>query len=290
MPFILNNIHKIYLRQIGLFLILLAWLLGHNAFAIAGILTIEIKTSVTIEGDLLKVDVTATNRGNEPAYNVQIHSIVLDEKKSGPIKNQLTVDQSDTVVFKRALSGAKKGRHPLIVLVDFYDANQYPFSAVSCTTFYFKEDINPDLVCLGNDTSIEDNGLLSFKIKNLELSSRNIQATLILPKELSTPNQKVDLKIDPRAEKMVSFDIHNFSALSGATYPAFCYFEYDLGDTHYTAVAGVSVTILKNKDFFKRTKWRWVMVTVILILIPIIMSIRNRGKSKVFNRKGKGNE
>ena len=286
-PFMLNTMHKRCLNLIGFFLVLLIWIPSYNASAIAGILTIEIKTSITVAGDLLTVGITTTNRGNEPAYNVQVHLIALDEKQSGPIKNQLPVDQPDTVVLKRALSRAKKGRHPLIVLVDFYDANQYPFSAVSCTTFYFKDNINADLVCLGYDTSIEDNGLLPFKIKNVDHSPKTVQGTLILPKELSSPNPKVNLQIDPGEEKIVSFDIHNFSALSGATYPVFCYFEYDLGDTHYTSVAKTVVTILKKKNFFKRTLWIWIMLAVILVSIPIIMVIRRRKKSMLLGKTGK---
>lgn len=263
-------------RQLSFFLILLAWILGYNASAIAGILKIETKTSVTIAGDLLKAGVTATNRGNEPAYNVQIHLILLDEKQSGPVKSRLNMGQSDTVAFERVLSRSKKGRYPLIVLVDFHDANQYPFSAVSCTTFYFKEDINPDLVCLGDDTSIEKNGLLQFKIKNLGLSSRTIQATLILPKELSTSMPQMDFQIDPRTEKTVPFDITNFSALSGASYPAFCYFEYDLKDTHYTAIAKVLVKIVKSENWFRRTKLFWLGAAILSGVILVTFQFKRK--------------
>ncbi len=278
MAFMPKKIFQRCLQQIGFFLILLTCIFCYNAPAIAGILKIETKTSVTIEGNSLKVGVTATNKGTVPAYNVQVHLILLGEKQSAPVKGQLNKDQSDTVAFERVLSGSKKGRYPLIVLVDFHDANQYPFSAVSCTTFYFKEDINPDLVCLGDDTSIEKNGILRFKIKNLGLSSRTIRTTLILPKELSTPRSQMDFQIDPRAEKMVTFDITNFSALSGASYPVFCCFEYDLGDTHYTAVARAIVNILKMENLFRRTRWLWIILAVILISILTIMVIRDRKK------------
>jgi len=276
MAFMPKKIFQRCLQQIGFFLILLTCIFCYNAPAIAGILEIETKTSVTIEGNSLKVGVTATNKGTVPAYNVQVHLILLGEKQSAPVKGQLNKDQSDTVAFERVLSGSKKGRYPLIVLVDFHDANQYPFSAVSCTTFYFKEDINPDLVCLGDDTSIEKNGILRFKIKNLGLSSRTIRATLILPKELSTPRSQMDFQIDPRAEKMVTFDITNFSALSGASYPVFCCFEYDLGDTHYTAVAKVLVKIVKSENWFRRTKLFWLGAAILLGVILVTFQFKRK--------------
>lgn len=276
MAFILNETFKRRLQQIAFSLIILTCIFGYNAPAISGILKIETKTSITIEGDMLKVGVTATNKGNVPAYNVQIHLILLGQEQSGPVKSQLNKDQSDTVAFERVLSGSKKGRYPLTVLVDFHDANQYPFSAVSCSTFYIKEDINPDLVCLGDDISIEKNGLLQFKIKNLGLSLRTIRATLILPKELSTSMPKMDFQIDPRTEKTVSFEINNFSALSGASYPAFCYFEYDLKATHYTAIAKVLVKIVKSENWFRRTKLSWLGAAILLGVILVIFQFKRK--------------
>jgi hypothetical protein len=261
----------------GLFLVFFVWFFGYNALVTAGILTIETETSVTVEGDLLKVSVKATNKGTEPAHNVQVHLIALGEKKSGLVKAQLSKGQSHTVTFEKVLSGSKKGRYPLIVLVDFHDANQYPFSAVSCTTFSFKEDVNPDLICLGNDTSIENNGLLRFRIKNLGLGSRIIQATLVLPKELSTPRPQMDFQIDPRAERTFAFEINNFSALSGASYPVFCLIEYDLEDTHYTAIAKAIVKIAKKENWFKRTRLIWLGAATLLGVILVASQLKRKG-------------
>jgi len=193
-------------------------MVGYNAPATAGILKIETQTGVTVAGDLLKVRVTATNKGTGPAHNVQVHLILLSERWHGPVKGQLGPGQTDTVLFKKTLSGIKKGRYPLTVLVDFHDANQYPFSAVSCTTFHFREDANPDLLCLGSDITVETHGELRFSVKNLGFRPRKVRATLVLPKELSTPRPQIDLQIDPRSERAVVFEITNFSPLSGARY------------------------------------------------------------------------
>lgn len=261
----------------GLFLTFLVLMVGYNTPATAGILKIETQTGVTVAGDLLKVRVTATNKGTGPAHNVQVHLILLSERHHGPVKGQLGPGQTDTVLFKRTLSGIKKGRYPLTVLVDFHDANQYPFSAVSCTTFHFREDANPDLLCLGGDITVDADGELRFSVKNLGFGPRKVRATLVLPKELSTPRPQIDLQIDPRSERAVVFEITNFSALSGASYPVFCYLEYDSKATHYTAVARALVKIVKGENWFRRTKLFWLGAAIILGVILVALQFKRKG-------------
>jgi len=262
---------------LGLFLALSVWISGYNNPVAAGILRIETQTGVTVEGDLLTVRVTATNKGTEPAQKVQIHIILLARSQYGPVKGQLDPGHADTFLFQETLTGTKKGRYPLTVLVDFHDANQYPFSAVSCTTFYWKEDANPDLLCLGSDTTVGATGKLLFQIKNLGFEPRKVRSTLVLPKELSTHNPQIDLQIDPRAEKRVVFEIANFSALSGASYPVFCYFEYDSADTHYTAVARALIKIRKGENWFRRTKLLWLGAAIMLGVILVALQFKRKG-------------
>jgi hypothetical protein len=262
---------------LGLFLGLSIWISGFNNPVAAGILRIETQTGATVEGELLTVRVTATNKGTEPAQNVQVHIILLARNRHGPVKDRLDPGQADTFLFKETLKGIKKGRYPLTVLVDFHDANQYPFSAVSCTTFYWKEDANPDLLSLGNDITVGAAGELLFTIKNLGLEPRKVRSSLVLPKELSTHDPRIDLQIDPRAEKRVVFAIANFSALSGASYPVFCLFEYDSEDTHYTAVARALIKIKKGENWFRRTKLLWLGAAIMLGVILVALQFKRKG-------------
>jgi hypothetical protein len=261
----------------SLVLIFLVWISLCATPATADILRIETQTGVTVEGDLLKVRVTATNKGTGPAYNVQVHVDLLSERHHGPVKGRLDCKQTDTVLFETTLAGIKKGRYPLTVLVDFHDANHYPFSAVSCTTFHFQEDANPDLRCLGSDITLETDGEVQFSIKNLGFEPRKLRATMVLPKELSTSMPEIDLDIDPRSEKSVVFEVTNFSALSGASYPVFCYLEYDSKGTHYTAVAGALVEVVKGENWFRRTKFFWLVAAITLGVILVALQFKRKG-------------
>jgi hypothetical protein len=256
--------------------IFFASMLACHTSSIAGTIRIETKTSVTVAGDILRVEVTTTNNGDAPAHNVQTHLLFLGDTQSGQIRDLLKQGEPETSVFANALAGLHKGRYPLTVLVDFHDANRYPFSAVSCTTFYFKEDVNPDLVCVGDEVSIQDSGALRFKIKNLGSTSRTIHATLVLPKEISSPMATMDFKIGAKQEKVATFRVNNLAALLGASYPVFCCFEYDSEETHYTAIAEALVAIEKRENWFLRTKHIWLGAAIILGAIIAVYQFKRK--------------
>lgn len=264
--------------EFSLLLILFVWIFPWTTPAVAGILKIETQTTVEIAADLLKVSVTFTNKGTATAYNLQVHLNTLGQQDDSQVKPQLDPGQSGKVLFERSVAGIRKGRYPLTVRVDFHDANQYPFSALSGMTFHIGGDVNPDLIVQTKDITLKKSGVLQFNIKNLGFEPKKILATLVLPKEFSAPHPKISIDIDQRAEKTLDFEIGNFSALPGANYPIFCYFEYDSEDTHHTAVARSLVTVGKDENLFRRFRWVWLTLAAILAALLIVVLIRDRRK------------
>ncbi|MBL6979059.1 MAG: hypothetical protein ISR61_08925 [Desulfobacteraceae bacterium] len=228
--------------------------------------------------DLLKTSVIFTNNGTAPAYNLQVHLNALGRQENSPVIPQLDPGQSDRARFERNVTGVRKGRYPMTVRVDFHDANQYPFSALSGMTFHVGEDVNPSLIAQAKDITLNKNRILRFNLKNLGFESQKILATLVLPKEFSTPQARKTVDINQRAEKALDFEIGNFSALPGAIYPIFCYFEYDAEDTHYTAVTRTLVTVAKDENLFRRFRWLWISLAAVLAAILIIVIIREHVK------------
>ena len=273
--------HARLLVLFNFLLLLLACVLLWETQAIAGILKIETQTTVEVAGDLLKVTVNVTNNGTEPALNVQVHLHTLGQHQDSPIKPQLDSGQSETVLFEKTISGKKKGRYPLTVYVDFHDSNQYPFSALSGMTFHVDEDVNPNLIALAEDITLEKNGELSIEIKNLGPRSKEVLVSLILPKELSAQRQTINFEMDPRSEKRLDFGLTNFSALPGANYPIFCYIEYDLENTHYTAMAKAAVNIANKENLFRRFRWLWITLTTILSAMLVMIIIKGFKKKNM---------
>lgn len=255
----------------------LAFMLFQAAPTIAGIIQIETQTSVTVADGIAEVEVTATNKGDEPACNMQVHLMLLGKSRSQNLKDPLREGESKTIFFHESTSPSTAGTYPLITRITYQDVNRYPFSAVSCSSFLIGEGVNSALESLGKAVSIARNGLLRFAVKNRGSSPRTTSATLVLPEELSTPVPRRELLIEPGAEEVLLFEISNFSALVGAVYPVFCYLEYDSGDAHYTEVGNSSVRIVKTENWVRRTRPVWLGLAIILGVILVACQFKRKG-------------
>lgn len=246
--------------------------------SLAAVLKIKTETTVQTTGDQLHIAVTLTNEGNAVAYNLQVHLELMGETLDSKLKPQLNPAASGTFVFKKRVEGQKEGRYPLTVAVDFHDANQYPFSALSGMTFSMGPDVNSDLAVIGKDIAMDKTGKLSLNIKNIGADEKKILASLVLPKELSTPTPQMSFLLGPRSQKDLDFEIRNFSALPGADYPVFCYLEYDLENIHHTAVCTAVIKIIEKDNLFRQYRWLWMVLTGVLILVLLALMVKNRMK------------
>ena len=246
----------------------------------AGVLKIKTQTTVQITGDQLHIAVKLTNEGTAIAYNLQVHLELLGEILDSKLKPQLDPAKSSAFVFGKKAEGIKAGRYPLTVSVDFHDANQYPFSALSGMTFSMGPDVNSDLAVMGKDIAMGKTGELSLNIKNMGTGKKKILASLVLPKELSTPTPQMSFLLPPRSQKNPVFEIRNFSALPGADYPVFCYFEYDLENIHHTTVCTAAIKIVEPENLFRQYRWLWIGIAGILILTLLALIIKGRMKTK----------
>ncbi|MDZ7695544.1 MAG: CARDB domain-containing protein [Deltaproteobacteria bacterium] len=267
--------------RVGWPILMCALLLTYtNTSSAAGILKIETKTTVQVKGGILRIRVVFTNKGSAPAYQLQVHVNVSGVEVHAPIVPQLEPGESNAVSFQRDVADLRKGRYPLVVTVDFHDANQYPFSAISGMTFFKETDVNAELIAESEEITVQDEGTLRFNIKNLSEAPREIEANLFVPKEFSASEVKQTISVDARSEKRLNFDIKNFSALPGATYPVFCFFEYDTQSAHHTALTRSVVAIEKDENMFRRFRWLWVTLAAILAVCLIVAVTKERKKQR----------
>ena len=263
----------------ALFLLLFCWIFLSSApITAADILKIETETTVEVSGDRIRATVAFANRGTAPAYNLQVHLNALGLTDASPVVAHLDPGRSERAFFERESKGVGKGRYPITVRVDFHDANQYPFSAMSGMTFHIGEAVNPDVAALTRDMTLDKSGRLRFDVKNLGLKPEKIIATLVIPKEFSAPEPKTAFEIDQRSEKTVGFEIRNFSALPRAAYPVFCYFEYDSEGIHHTALARSLITVAEDQNLFRRFRWAWITLAAVLAALLIFVLIKERRK------------
>ncbi len=246
----------------------------------AGVLKIQTQTTVETTENQLKVTVALANEGTATAHNLQVHLKIMGEILDSKVIPQIDPGGTTTFVFEKNSEGGKTGRYPLTVFVDFHDSNQYPFSALSGMTFSVGPNVNPDLAVLGKNITMDKKGKLSLDIKNIGARQKRILATLILPRELSTPTPEINFRMGPRSQKNLNFEIRNFSALPGADYPVFCYFEYDLENIHHTSVCTAAIKIVESKNLFRQYRCLWIGFAGVLILALLTLIIKSRMKTK----------
>jgi len=211
---------------------------------------ISLNTSVTskVEKDKLKVFVSANNKGDEPAYNVQAEIRMGDKKVLTEKSTSVAVNDTYKRGAELSLNLSKPGQYPLVVIMHYGDANQYPFSALTVQTFAYKADPGLSEI-FGKLKAITfwKEGKTSLILKNLAESVINTKTYLIIPQEISVKESRIESNIAPKSEAQIEFSFDNFSALTGSTYQIFAISEYEKDNIHQTNITPGLVKIIEEK-------------------------------------------
>jgi len=227
--------------------------------------------------DTTKTHVRLLNSGDEPAYNVQI-SLLSEDFESNPIfVGVLSPNEPFEGYFNVSL--AKEilpGNYPITVLVDYADANGYPFSSVSPSFIIYK---NPTPTMVSGDIaeislSSEKSKKLTLNVRNLDDVSHDVNIELILPRELKVVDTEKIISIEPKEEKQLNFEVSSVSALVGSSYIALASLEYE-DDLHHSSYARGIIKIVEEKPF-EFPIWLPVLSFGVLLIIFVYYFIRGK--------------
>ena len=264
------------------FLILGILLSTYGVFtASAGYITIKTETTVAVNDSNLKVKVVVTNEGDESAFNVQTNINENQRIQSSPIKQVLAVKENFEYEANYSLTQTKHGRYPLIINVDYTDANQYPFSALTGTYYSFGSDTVSKVFGSANDIRLTRYTTLPVKLKNIDEEPKEVLVRLIVPKESSVQEKVKKVTIQPRSEVNTIFNISNFSALPGSRYQVFFILEYEDENKHYSNVIPCSIHVDASKGFFKRYKWYIIAGSSVIFIVLIVFQFIPRKRSSL---------
>ena len=253
--------------------------------------TISLTTTITTDvftTERGEISVTLTNSGDEPAYNTQL-SIISDHFSSKPVSvGVLGVNNPVTInISLESVKELKEGNYPVALVIEYTDANGYPFSSVSPITITYKNPY-PSRITASIESLEIDGGrprLLKMKIRNGDQIEREITVKIILPVELSSDTTEKKIKIGPKEEKELDFKISNFGGLSGSTYVILGVIEYE-DDYHHSSFARGVVRIVEPKSFFKPSKN--VVIPLVVFLVAILVLYQFLGKKVEFKIEKKG--
>jgi CARDB len=240
----------------------------------ASFITLETQTSPTYDGKRFKMGVDVTNKGDEPAYNVQVNADINGRLVTTPAKDILQINKKDSVELAANMTLEKEGKYPVIVNVDYTDANQYPFTAISITQFVYGKSLPSEIFGTLQNIEISTKGNLNLSLKNLSDQEKKLTVRLIIPRELSSPSLSKTISLKAKSEEKVDFEVKNFSALPGSSYTIFALMEYDEGNLHYSASAGGNIKIKKEEGFVKSNQRLLIAVAIVLVVLFVYFNLR----------------
>jgi len=235
------------MKVFGLWSLVFGLVILHTA-AYASYISLNTALSSQVQGKNLKVMISSTNKGDESAYNVRAEIKVAGQGLLAEKRPELPVNTAYQAQFNVPLTHQLPGNYPLILILHYTDANQYPFSALSVQTYAFGREAPSPIFGQAKATAFAKEGELRFTLKNLGESEVRAKTYLVAPQELSVGQEKVELVLSPKSEGSASFKLKNFSALNGSTYQLFAVTEYESGGLHYTSVAPGTVKITAEES------------------------------------------
>ncbi len=255
------------MRKINLSAIIILLFLVSQAGA--SFISISSNLTVKVQKDQLKIELMAENKGDESAFSAQAEFRIGGKTYLAKKLNELPVGGNYRTEQMVKLAPGKAGVYPLLMVMHYADANQYPFSALSAHTYvYQNEAISPVFGQL-KSTAFMKEGEISLSLKNLSDKEVKVLTRLESPRELTVEGPVINLMIAPRSESSVSFKVKNFSALAGSTYQVFAVSETEDADLHYTSIAPASIRIKSSDGIMGLTQ----PVIMILLLVLVVFFI-----------------
>ncbi len=252
-----------------------------NTAASASYISLNTTTSLKVEGGRLQVGVSSVNKGDESAYNVQAEIRVGERTLLTDKVTELPVDGTYRANASLPAPSGKPGNYPLFLTMHYADANQYPFSALTCLSFaYQQETLAPFFGQLSSATLVRQ-GKVKLVLKNI--SDRPVTASvyLIAPREFSYKAEPVPAALAPRSEKTIEFQLDNFSALAGSTYQVYAVAEGEDESSHYTSVSPGTVKVVASQAIYGMSYT--IIFGVLVLLLAVFIA------SQFFRKNEKSN-
>ncbi len=236
---------------------------------------ITITTTITSNQD--DIDLSISNHGDEPAYNVQATIKLLDIEQSSDIKSQLNINEFFKPNFKiDTKSFALPGSYPVIAIIDYSDANGYKFSALS-SSIYINEKATISKINLAmQPIELSKSGKIKLTLKNLDSKEKNLDVELITPRELTIDNNKISTQLSSKEEKTLKFEIQNFAARPGSSYAVFAVSNFEENNQHFSSLTSTTIKITSGTKLFSARSL--LILLVILIVVAIFFQFFRRKK------------
>lgn len=200
-------------------------------------------------GDTFILNVTLSNSGDEAARDVMVSLITPPGGISSEPVFVGTLEPNSGVLaqFKVAIPfKTKPGTYPLIIKTAYADANAYPFSTLSSTSFKYMRPAQTLLrgdikdVVLAHDGEIET----ALTVSNLDELPHTVHVQLHLPDEISAGEYSRDVEVGARGLAHVTVPLKSAGALPNSIYQVYATLDFEKGGMHYSSTVSGTVEVV----------------------------------------------
>ena len=259
------------MKKLSLLLLLLAFLTGAAA---ASYISLNTTLTTKVENNQLRVLLESINKGDESAYNVQAEIWVGDKKFLAKKRQDLGINQTYKAYTTFNLGKIKPGQYPLVLILHYTDANQYPFSALTCQTYSYKaENLPSDIFGRMKSRTFWKEGKVKLTLKNMSDSEISASTFLVIPREITVDGGVQKTTLLPKSQQTINFSVENFSALSGSNYQIFAIAEYEKDGRHQTSITPGMLKIVEAKKILGINYIYFIVIFTVLVIIFIAFQL-----------------
>ena len=223
--------------------------------------------------------VSAENRGDVPAHDVQFE-IILDERVLvGPVVKRLDIDEKTSMKFSLAGVFGIPGRYPVVVRTNYKDAAGYQFTALTVGFHDYQSTVMSAVSINGQAASIpvDGKGRMTFVLRNDGQTAKQIDVAFFIPNELSVSDEHSVIEIGPQQEETLVYNIENYSALANSSYPVSLLGRYEENGKRFSMAGSAVVRVADNVKSLASPIWVWILLGGLMSGI-IILRLMKRWK------------
>lgn len=257
------------IRRLHLFFVLFA----PASILLAGVATpahggvIRLVTSTTLTGDTLSLHIA--NEGDETAFNLQARIRISGEERNSPPLANLPARASAEFPFV-IQAPTRTGSHAVEFLVDYTDANLYPFSMPLVHLIRVGAAGRPDVFGAFAPIRLAGSTKAQLHLRNQGETPRTVRVALHGPREVTIDSPELTVTLGPRQERVLSVPLRNFSAPPRSRFPLFAVLSYDdaAGDAFASYARGEVETVVASR--FAALSF-WVVPGLTLLVLGLVL-------------------
>lgn len=244
-------------------------------------ITMATEFSVTVNPEGLALVVSAENRGDVPAHDVQFEIIINDRVLTGPVVEILEQDKKASAAFTLADKVEVPGRYPVVIKTYYKDTSGHGFTALTVGFYDYHSTISPAISISGQATSIpvDGKGQITFVLHNDGQAVQKIDLALFIPNELSADQEHTVIEVGVQQETTVVYDVENYSALANSSYPISLVGQYEDAGSHFSMAGSAVVRIADDVEPAIRLVWVWLLLGGLIPGVIIFLRLQSSASS-----------